>query len=182
MHEMTAANLRSAFGGESMAHMRYHIWGEKAEKDGFPNVGRLFQAIADAERVHAANHFVELRDQGGDFLVPAMAGFGLSTTSENLAGAIAGENFETEEMYPAFIEVAKAQQERGAQRSFHFAVSAEAIHAAMFQKAKQAVDDGKDAELGSVQVCAVCGYTVEGEIPDRCPICGAKKDEFRTFA
>jgi len=182
MHDVSSANLRSAFGGESMAHMRYLIWGEKADRDGFPDVGRLFRAIGHAERVHAGNHFAELRDQGGDFLVPAMAGFGLGTTSDNLAGAIAGENFETEEMYPAYIEVAKTQQEKGAQRSFHFAVSAEAIHAAMYQKAKQAVDDGRDAELGRIQVCEVCGYTVEGEIPDRCPICGAKKDKFQTFA
>ena len=27
-------------------------------------------------------------------------------------------------------------------------------------------------------VCSVCGYTVEGEVPEKCPICGAAKDKF----
>ena len=39
MHDMTAANLRSAHGGESMAHMRYLIWADKAEKDMEENWG-----------------------------------------------------------------------------------------------------------------------------------------------
>ena len=57
MNKMTAENLRSAFGGESQASMRYKIWAEKAEKDGFPTVARLFRATADAEKVHATLHF-----------------------------------------------------------------------------------------------------------------------------
>lgn len=182
MHDMTAANLRSAYGGESMAHMRYKAWGAKAEGDGFSNVARLFQAISYAEEVHATNHFKQLGDEGGDFLVASGGGFGLGTTSENLQGAIGGETFEVEEMYAAYLETARFQQEKGAQRSFHYALSAEKIHAEMFQQAKQAVDAGKDAELGPVQVCGVCGYTHEGDIPDRCPVCGAPRDRFKTFA
>lgn len=182
MHEMTSGNLRSAYGGESMAHMRYLTWGDKAEQESFPNVARLFRAISHAERVHATNHFVELAQAQGDFLVPSMAGFGLSTTSDNLAGAIAGENFEVEEMYPAYLEVAKLQKEPGARRSFIYAVSAEKIHAEMFTQAKQAVDGGKDLALGPVQICGVCGWTHEGDIPDECPVCRAKRDQFTTFA
>jgi len=182
MHDMTAANLRSAYGGESMAHIRYKVWGAKAQEDGFPNVARLFRAISYAEEVHATNHFKQLGDEEGDFLVASGAGFGLGSTLENLQGAIDGETFEIDEMYPAYLETAKSQREKGAQLSFHYALSAEKIHAAMFQEAKQAVDAGKDAELGSVQICQVCGYTHEGDIPDRCPVCGATRDKFKTFA
>ncbi len=182
MHDMTAANLRSGYGGESMAHMRYVIWGDKAEEDGFPNVARLFRAIAYAETTHAANHFRALRDEVGPFLVSSMAGFGLATTSQNLEGAIEGETFEINEMYPTYLATAKLQKERGAQLSFHYALSAEKIHAEMYTTAKQAVDSGSDVELGPVQVCDVCGYTAEDEIPDTCPICAAKRERFRTFA
>lgn len=181
MHDMTAANLRSAYGGESMAYMRYVIWSDKAERDGFPNVARLFRAIAYAETTHATNHFRALREEAGPFLVPSMAGFGLGTTSQNLEGAIEGETFEIEEMYPTYLDTAKQQKERAAQLSFHYALSAEKIHAEMYAKAKQTVDGGQDLELGPVQVCDVCGYTAEGEIPDKCPICAAKADRFRTF-
>jgi rubrerythrin len=162
--------------------MRYRIWGEAAETEGFPNVGRLFRAIAHAERVHAANHFGELRNETGAFLVPSMAGFGHGSTSQNLEGAIEGETFEINEMYPAYLGTAKQQKERGAQLSFHYALAAEKIHAEMYTKAKECVDGGGDVQLGPVQVCEVCGYTAEGDIPEKCPICAAKEDKFRTFA
>lgn len=181
MHEMTAANLRSAYGGESMAHMRYIRWGDKAEEDGFPNVARLFRAISFAEEVHATNHFNVMADVDGDFLVASMAGFGVGTTSENLQGAINGETFEINEMYPSYMAVAEMQEESGAKRSIHYAISAEKIHAAMYQEAKQSVDGGKDIDLGPVQICSVCGYTAEGKIPEKCPICGAAPEKFRSF-
>ncbi|NYC93003.1 rubrerythrin [Clostridium acetobutylicum] len=54
---MTADFLRSAYGGESMAHMRYLIWGEEAENSNYPNIGRLFKAIAYSEHIHAKKPF-----------------------------------------------------------------------------------------------------------------------------
>ena len=182
MHDMTAANLRNAYGGESMAHMRYRTWGDKAEQDGFPNTARLFRAITFAEQIHANNHFREMRDLVGAFLCASGAIFGLGGTSQNLQGGIDGETFEVNEMYPTYLETAKFQGEKGAQQSFYYALSAEKTHAALFQKAKTAVDSGKDVKLGPVQVCTVCGFTHEGDAPDKCPICGAKKEKFRTFA
>jgi len=122
---MTADFLRSAYGGESMAHMRYLHWGDLAEKDGFPNIAKLFRAIAYAEQVHAGNHFNELKDQKGDYTVTAGAVFGIGTVVENLQGAINGELHEVEQMYPVYLEAAKFQDEKGAQRSFHFALEAE---------------------------------------------------------
>lgn len=182
MHAMTAESLRSAYGGESMAHMRYLIWADKAEKDGFPNVARLFRAISYAEQVHATNHFTAMAKVAGAHLVAAGGGFGLGTTSQNLAGAIEGETFEVQEMYPAYMAIARAQGEKAAIKSIHYAVEAEKIHAAMYTAAKKAVDAGNDVKLGPVQICGVCGHTVEGEAPAKCPVCAAKKDKFKTFA
>jgi rubrerythrin len=182
MHAMTAGNLRSAYAGESMAHMRYKVWADKAEKDGFPNVARLFRAISVAEQVHATNHFRALRDEAGDYLVPGGAGFGLGPTADNLQGAIEGENFEVGEMYAVYREDAKVQGEAEAEQSFMYAQEAEKIHAVMYADAKKSVEAGRDIDLGPVQVCPVCGHTVEGEAPDKCPICGAKKKVFMTFA
>ncbi len=181
MHAMTAANLRSAHGGESMAFQRYTVWGARAAEEGFPNVARLFEAIAFAEQVHAGNHFRELADENGDSLVASMVGFGLGKTVENLGGAIDGELFEVTEMYPAYVETANLQAESGAKRSFLYALEAEKIHAAMFTQAKQAVETDHDIELGPIQVCGRCGYTHEGETPDRCPVCGVSGERFKTF-
>ena len=181
MHPMTAEFLRSAYGGESMAHMRYIKWGQQAEKEGFPNVGRLFKAISFAEQVHANNHFTVLKNEAGAHSVTSGAGFGLGTTSKNLEGAIEGEEFEINEMYPVYMETAKFQEEKAAVVSFNYALSAEKIHAQMYHDAKKFVDSGKDIKLGTVQICNVCGYTVEGDAPDQCPICKAKKENFTAF-
>lgn len=183
MRDMTAANLQSAFGGESMAHMRYLVWAEASEKEGFANVGRLFRAISRAEQAHASGHFRAMRDVTGGALVAAGGGFGLGTTSENLAGAIEGETFEVNEMYPAYMAVAQAQGEDAALRSMNFALAAEKIHAEMFSHAKNAVDGGKDVELGPVQVCSICGHTMEADhAPEVCPICSAAAKAYVAFA
>ena len=183
MHAITAANLRNAYGGESMAHMRYKIWGDRAEGEGFKNIARLFRAIASAETIHATNHFRALQGQLGDFLCASMAVFGLTNSSQNLQGGINGETFEVTEMYPSYLENAKTQGEKDAQLSFLYALSAEKTHADLFNKAKQAVDSaGRDMELGPVSVCQTCGWTHEGVLPDKCPICGATRDKFQTFA
>jgi len=167
MHKMTQANLEAAFAGESQAHMKYLVFAAKAEKEGLPNVARLFRANAYAEQVHATNHLKALK--------------GLGKTVDNLDVAIGGETYEVDEMYPAFLAVAELQGEKGAVRSNKWAMEAEKIHAEMYSAAKTAVEDGEDAEVGQVYVCEVCGWTGEGEPPDRCPLCKAKKDRFVTF-
>lgn len=181
MNPMTSTNLKSAFGGESMAHMRYLAWGDHALKEGFPNVKNLFVAIAYAEQVHAHNHFKELKNEVGDAAVTAGAGFGLTTTSENLQGAIDGENYEVEQMYPAFIAVAEMQGEKGSLRSFNYAMEAEKTHAVLFGEAKAAVDKGVDFDQDTVHVCTVCGHTLTGDLTDPCPVCKVGVNMFKTF-
>ena len=181
MHPMTETNLKSAFAGESQAHMRYLVWADKAERDGFPSVARLFRAIAFAEQVHATNHFMVLRSQVGDAQTVAGAVFGYGPTAQNLAGAIGGEEFEVAEMYPAYIAVAKMQDEANAVRSFEWALAAEKTHAALYSEAKTSVEAGKDPDITVVNICSRCGHTVVGDAPDVCPVCGAKKEAFKAF-
>ena len=92
------------------------------------------------------------------------------------------ETFEVSEMYPVYLDGARFQGEKGAERSFLYALSAEKIHAAMFQAARDSAEGGKDVKMGPVQICDVCGYTAEGTAPDVCSVCKAMKEHFQTFA
>ena len=167
MKKMTEEFLKAAFSGESQAHMKYLIFAEKAEEEGLKNVARLFRAIAYAEYVHAKNHLEEL---------------GLvSVTKDNLRVAIDGENYEVQEMYPVYNNTAKMQGEKGAERSTRYALEAEKIHVALYSKTMQIIMEEKDIELENVYICPRCGYTVEGEPPDRCPVCGLPKERFKEF-
>ena len=167
MKKMTQANLETAFAGESQAHMKYAIFADKAEKEGYSEVARLFRAISYAERVHATNH---LRALGG-----------IGDTVANLTEAIGGENYENTEMYPAFDAVARLQEEKGALRSIHYALEAEKIHENMYGEAKGLVEASKDMEAAVIYVCPTCGYTLIGDPSDKCPVCGVKKEKFHQF-
>lgn len=178
MKKMTEQHLINAFGGESMANMRYRHFAKQAEKEGYENVSRLFLAISHAEYIHAGDHYRELKHMDGGFAANSMAAFGPGDTLKNLGLSIAGETFEIEEMYPAYMKVAEFQDEKGAFRSFEWSYKTEKMHKALFEKAKRAVERKQDVELGLIQVCGVCGYTLEGDAPDNCPVCGVEKSNF----
>ena len=168
MRPMTEEFLKAAFAGESQAHMKYLAFAEKAEKEGRPRIANLFRAIAYAELVHATNHLEALG--------------GIGSTGENLVAAKDGEDFEVDEMYPAYLANAELQGEKKAARSMQFALEAERIHSELYAAAKAAVDAGEDIAEAKVWVCPVCGWTVTGDDPpERCPVCNALRKVFREF-
>jgi rubrerythrin len=160
----TDENLMAAFAGESQANRKYLAFAKQAEKDGFAQVGRLFRSVAHAETVHALSH---LRVSGG-----------INKTLENIKAAIEGEHYEFTKMYPDFLEDAKEENMKAAERTFDFANQVEKIHHELYSRALKAVEEGKDLPETTMYVCEVCGMTVEGEVPDKCPICGASHDRF----
>lgn len=131
--------------------------------------------------MHATNHFNEIDGSIADATVTAGGVFGIGKTVENLQGAINGELHEVEQMYPVYLNAAKFQNETGAQRSFHFAMEAEKIHAELFKQAQDAAKEGKDIELKAVYICPACGHTILDDAPDKCPVCGVKKEMYISF-
>ena len=157
----TEQNLRDAFAGESQANRKYLAFARKAERDGYPQVAKLFRAAAEAETVHAHSHLKALKEIG--------------STTDNLKVAVAGETHEFKSMYPVMIEEAKKEGDKTAERSFTFANEVEKVHAKLYQKALDNLDSLEEADY---YVCSVCGMTVENEPPDKCPVCGAKASAF----
>ena len=167
MREMTKANLKDALAGESQASVKYLAFAAKAEKEGKPNIARLFEAISYAERVHATNHLQELG--------------GIGDTVANLQTAMDGENFEVEEMYAAYLAAAELQEEKGAKRSMTYAIEAEKIHSDMYGDALKKAKAGEDIDIDKVYICPICGFTHIGDPPDRCPVCNMKRERFKAF-
>jgi len=158
----TAENLMAAFAGESQANRKYLAYAAKAEKEGHPQVAKLFRAAADAETIHAHAH---LRNAGK-----------IGTTLENLKDAIAGETHEFKNMYPEMIKDAEAEGQKAALRFFQYANKAEEVHATLYQKMMDTVDNPVETDYYN---CSVCGYTHEGPFEgDKCPICNASPSAF----
>ena len=160
----TQDNLKAAFAGESQANRKYLAFAQKAEKEGFPQVAKLFRAAAEAETVHAHSH---LRVMGG-----------IKATAENLQAAIEGEGYEFQTMYPDFIKMAETEGNKPAVNTFKNAMAVEKEHHTLYSTALAAIKGGKDVAATKIYVCKVCGHTVCGGPEDKCPICGAKKDQF----
>ena len=162
MGDKTLKNLADAFAGESQANRKYLAFAKKASQNGYPQEAKLFKAAADAETVHAHNH------------LKAMSG--VKSTEENLKEAVGGETFEFESMYPGMIEDAESENEDEAKRSFVFANKVEQIHAELYKKYLDNLGNNPNT---AIFVCQVCGNTVEGNAPDKCPICGNPKEMFK---
>jgi len=161
----TQDNLKEAFAGESQANRRYLFFADKAAEEGNPVVARLFRATADAETVHARNHLRTLGE--------------IKSTGENLKAAIEGEHYEFTEMYPGFIEQAKAEGNQEAEVSFTWANKVEKIHYNLYERALKSLDGGTPLKDEPYFVCQGCGYTVGGETPEKCPVCGAPRKLFK---
>ena len=160
----TPENLQEAFAGESQANRKYLAFARKAEKEGRPQIARLFRAAAHAETVHAHAHLGVMS--------------GVKDTAENLRAAIDGEGFEFEQMYPKFVDEAEKEGNQGAVRSFRNAMAVEKIHHGLYREALETLQAGEDLAAQPIHVCQVCGNTVVGEAPDRCPICGSARERF----
>ncbi len=161
----TQENLKAAFAGESQANRRYLFSAERAEREEKPGIARLFRAVAEAETVHAKNHLNVLGE--------------IKDTKANVEAAISGEHYEFRKMYPEFIEQAKLENNKRALNTFNWANEVEKIHHGLYTKALEALNAGKDLEDKPIFTCEVCGMTVQGEPPERCPVCNATQERFR---
>ena len=161
----TEENLQTAFAGESQANRRYLFFADKADKEGHPRIARLFRAAAEAETIHARNHFAAMD--------------GVSSTRDNLVAGAMGEHYEFTRMYPPFIEQAESENNKRAQTSFNYANEVEQIHHKYFEAAIKAFDAKQQLKDEPYFVCPVCGNTIAGEAPEKCPICGAPRSKFK---
>jgi rubrerythrin len=155
--------LKAAFAGESQANRRYLAFAEGADREGFPQVARLFRAAAEAETVHAISHLKAMK--------------GVKSTRDNLQEAVGGETYEFTSMYPGMIETAKADENKDAEISFWRANEVEKVHAALYKGLLDTL--GKSQENFAYYVCPVCGYTVGKDVPELCPVCATKGKMFK---
>jgi len=160
----TEKNLWAAFAGESQANRKYLAFAKKAEDEGFKGVAKLFRAVAAAETIHARNH---LEVVGG-----------IKSTLENLKAAYGGEHHEFTIMYPEFLAKSKEEKEGNATRSFHWANEVEKVHGGLYEEAIKLAEGGGGLPEKDYYLCEKCGYTIADAAPDKCPVCGAKKEAF----
>ena len=163
MGDLTRKNTYEAFVGEAKAHHRLLAFARQAEEERYPQVAKLFRAVAEAERVHVERHLRLL----GEAVV--------RSTEENLQFSFESETTVNQVYYPQFIREAEQEGDQVAALTFSQARDVEERHADLYKRALTAM---LRDETHDYHVCQVCGYVAEREPPDLCPICNAKREKF----
>lgn len=163
MPNKTDKNLAYAFAGESKAYARNSAFAQRAEEEGYPQIARLFRAVAEAESVHSTRYLKLMRGRIG-------------STEENLEAAFQNEIRANVEEYPRLIKDANAEGMEAAEKAFSQARDVESMHAELYKKAMNDMLSERQTEY---YVCQVCGYVAEDEPPENCPVCGAGRAEFK---
>lgn len=155
--------LDTAFTNECVAHFRYRLYAEDAERQGRPKLARLFRALSDSEYYHARNHYYVMGRQ--------------KPLDEYLADSIGRETFETETMYRDDTDYAQKHGHGLARYTFFDALEAEKVHLRLLREFHGREDEEVTVPSG-YYTCSSCGYTFNTESPPkRCPVCGAPADK-----
>lgn len=157
----TLENLNAAFAGESMARNKYTYFAGAARKEGFNQVGDIFEETANNEKEHAKIWFKLIHD-------------GVGKTEENLAAAAAGENYEWTEMYPGFAKTAKEEGFDRIAALFEMVANIEKTHDARYVTLLNKVKSDVVFESEEIVIwyCSNCGHLHVGKkAPAKCPVC-----------
>ena len=180
----TEKNLLAAFAGESQARNRYTYFASQAKKDGFVQMSHIFEETANQEKEHAKRFFKFL--EGGELEVQAAFPAGvIGTTRDNLLAAAAGEDYETETMYPEFAKVAEEEGFADVAEVFKSIAVAEKRHGDRYKALAKNIDEGSVFKKNATVrwVCRNCGYVHEGsEAPDMCAACAHPQAHFELDA
>lgn len=164
MERKTQENAYTAFVGEAKAYFRLLAYADKARQEDENQAALLFEAIADAERVHATRHMKLLED------------IVVKDTETNLMESLKREQSISENEYPDFLSQAEEEGETAAATTFSQARDAEKKHAKLYEQAMYHIMRG---EIEAYFVCQVCGYVNEKKAPKKCPVCGVPQEKFK---
>ena len=165
----TAANLMTAFAGESQARNKYTYFASKAKKEGYEQIASIFEETANNEKEHAKMWFKLLN--GGD----------IKSTAENLKAAAEGENYEWTDMYKEFAKTAKEEGFDKIAFLFEEVAKIEKNHEERYLKLLGNVDNNLVFKKGeeTVWICRNCGHVYVGkEAPKVCPVCNHPQSYF----
>jgi len=164
MDEKIRSALNMAYVGEAKAALRLKVYAQKAESEGYKQMAKLFNVIAFSEEIHGARALRVLKE--------------IKSTEENLAESFESEKQVAEVAYDKFVKLAEAAGEKEAVAHFSQSRDVEETHAKLY---KQAMSHFMEERETDYYVCKICGYVADGALPDECPVCGAKKEQFVPF-
>jgi rubrerythrin len=179
----TEKNLLAAFAGESQARNRYTFFASVARKEGFEQIGAIFDETLGNEKEHAELFFRHLKGGMAEITASYPAGV-IGSTIDNLKAAAAGEKMEWGTLYPDFADVAQQEGFEDVASTFRMIAKVEAYHERRYNKLIESLEQNKvfKKDQPIKWKCRNCGFVFEGiEAPDKCPVCAHPKAYFEVW-
>ena len=156
--------FHKAYTGEAKAALRLKVFAEKADTEGYSQMAKLFRVISFSEEIHGSRSLRMLKE--------------IKSTEDNLASSFESETNIAEVAYNEFIKEAEKEGDEQAAMIFSQSRDVEQVHSKLYKKAMSHMIDESET---TYHVCKVCGYVGDAILPDECPVCGAKKEQFVSF-
>lgn len=156
--------LHQAYTGEAKAALRLKLFADTAEKEGYPQIAKLFRVISFSEELHGTRALRMLKE--------------IKDTQANLSSSFESETKVAGVAYDKFIKLAEEDGNKAASMYFSQSRDVEEVHAKLY---KEAMDHMLEEKETTYYVCEICGYVSDGILPEECPVCGAKKEQFVRF-
>jgi len=147
--------------GESKAALRLKAYAQKARDEGYSAIANLFRVIARSEEIHGIRALEKLDT--------------IKSTEENLESSFQSETSVAAVAYQEFQKVALESGKDAEALIFSQARDVEETHSRLY---KNAMDNMLENREVNYYICNICGYIAEDHLPDTCPVCNAKKEQF----
>ena len=164
MNTTTRLHIEKAFLQASCNAARKKIYALRAAQSGDTQLAKLFRAIALSEDAQALRFLLQLRGQTG-------------SSEQNRRTAFEEEIPALIQTYLTGEDIAEKEQERAMQSAFSQSARVQRMHLSL--EKKLAKDSSK---TNSYHVCSFCGFVMESNAPDECPICTAPTSRFTSVS
>jgi len=151
-----------SYTAEAKAALRLKVYADKAEKEGYTQIAKLFKAIAISEEIHGARSLKEIME--------------IKSTEENLSDSFESEKNVAEVAYDEFLKKAIEEDDSKAIKVFSQTRDVEDSHSKLYKEAMNHMLEDRET---TYYLCEVCGFISDGVLPDNCPVCGATKKQFK---
>ncbi len=151
------------FGLLSRAAARKKIYAKKAVREGRNELGHLIRAITESEKIQAHRVFSAYRGH-------------IDLSDKYLSTIFEEEIEELIDQYSLDLTEAEKSGNQAITHALTQLLSVEKLIRNYYSAKTGDIIDDTDKDY---HVCSFCGYINQADLPEACPICGAKRDAFK---
>lgn len=168
----TYANLQNAYERELMLSTLFTIYSDISRREGYQQIGNVYTTFSRNNKEHA-RIWLQQMNMGN-----------LPTTAESLAFSSEAENFNGNQLYREYAQIANEEGYNEIEALFNGIGNIDLNHGLQLEIHYNNVirDNVFCKEQPTLWICMQCGNIMSGLCaPEICPVCGFPQGFYRTY-